>query len=93
MGRIFIYGDEAFDLGNIKNIDTTPYSGGYGGCYVNIHLLRGNEYVFNPDNETVELIKPKITKGFGEDRYAMSFIKTLTEEWEKYLESKENQKK
>lgn len=91
MGRIFLYGDEAFDLGNIKNIDTTPFSGGYGGCYVNIHLLRGNEYIFNPDKETMELIKPKITKGFGEDRHAMSFIKNLTEEWEKYLESKEKE--
>ncbi len=91
MGRIFIYGDEAYDLGNIKHIDTTPFSGGYGGCYVNIHLLKGNEYVFNEDTGTTELIEPKIKKGFGEDRYAMSFIKTISEEWEKYLESKEIQ--
>lgn len=89
MGRIYFDGDDAFDLGNIKNIDTTPYSGGYIGCYVNIHLLRGNEYVFNPDNETTELIKPKIRKGFGEHSHALSYIKSLTEEWEKYLESKE----
>jgi len=92
MGRIFINGDEAFDLGNIKSIDTTPFSGGFGGCYVNTHLLTGNEYVFNPDRETTELINPKITKGFGEDRHAMFFIKTLVGEWEKYLESKESQK-
>ncbi|MGC3977782.1 MAG: hypothetical protein QM751_05815 [Paludibacteraceae bacterium] len=91
MGRIFIYGDESYDLGNIKHINTTPFSGGYGGCYVNIHLLKGNEYVFNEETETTELIEPKIVKGFGEDRYAMSFIKTISEEWEKYLESKEIQ--
>lgn len=90
MGRIFLDGDEAFDLGNIKNIDTTPYSGSFDGCYVNIHLLKGHEYVFNPDNETTELIKPKITKGFGTYRDAMSYIKYITEEWENYLESKEN---
>lgn len=89
MGRLFKYGDEIFDLANIKNIDTTPFSGGYGGCYVNIHLLRGSEYIFNPEKETTELIKPKIEKGFGEDRHALLFIKNLTREWEKYLETKE----
>lgn len=92
MGRIFLYGDEAYDLGNIKSIDTTPFSGGNGGCYVNIHLLKGNEFVFNPDKETTELITPKISKGFGEDKHAMSFIKNLTLEWEKYLENKETEK-
>ena len=91
MGRIFNYGDESYDLGNIKNIDTTPFSGGYGGCYVNIHLLKGHEYVFNPDKEITELIEPKIVKGFGEDRHAMSFINAISKEWENYLESKEIQ--
>ncbi len=89
MGRIFIYGDEAYDLGNIKHIDTTPFSGSSSGFYVNIHLLKGNEYVFNEETETTELIEPKIKKGFGKTEYAMSFIETISEEWEKYLESKE----
>lgn len=87
MNKIFIYGDEAYDVSNIKYIDTTPFSGGYGGCYVNIHLLRGYEYVFNPETEITELIEPIIIKGYGNDSHAMSFIKTLSEEWEKYLES------
>ena len=91
MGRIFIHGDEVYDLGNIKHINTTPYSGGYGGCYVNIHLLKGNEYVFNSETETTELIEPKIVKGYGNDSHAMSFIKIISKEWEKYLESKATQ--
>lgn len=89
MGRIFIYGGEAYDLGNIKYIDTQPYSGSDDGCYVQIHLLKGNEYVFNSETETTELIQPIITKGFGKNSYATSFIETITKEWEKYLENKD----
>lgn len=89
MGRIFIYGDEAYDLGNIKHIDTKPYSGSDDGCYVQIHLLKGREYVFNPETEMTELIEPIIKKGFGKNKHANSFIESITEEWEKYLENKE----
>lgn len=89
MGRIYIYGDKAYDLGNIKHIDTKPYSGCDDGCYVQIHLLKGREYVFNPETEITELIEPIIRKGFGKNNHANSFIESISEEWEKYLENKE----
>lgn len=89
MGRIFIYGDEVYDLGNIKYIDTIPFSNSSDGCHVQIHLLKGNEYVVNPETETTELIQPIIKKGFGKNSYATSFIETITKEWEKYLENKD----
>jgi len=63
------------------------------GCYVQIHLLRGNEYVFNPDTATTELVKPVIEIGFGRSSHAIDFIETISEEWERYLESKETDKK
>lgn len=91
MGRIFIYGDESYDLGNIKHINTRPFSSSSDGCYVQIHLLKGNEYIFNPDTEITELIEPKIEKGYGNRSHAISFIENISEEWEKYLESKEIQ--
>ncbi|MDO5509190.1 MAG: hypothetical protein Q4F57_00705 [Weeksellaceae bacterium] len=89
MGRIFLFGNQAFDLGNIKYIDTKPFNGSDGGCYVNIHLLKGNEYLYNPEEETMELIQPIIRKGFGEDRHAWSFIEAISEEWGKFLEGRE----
>lgn len=92
MRRIFTYIDEVYDLGNIKHIDTRPFSGCNDGCYVQIHLLKGNEYVFNPETETTKLIEPKIEKGFSKNSHAVSFIKTISAEWEKYLESREIEK-
>ena len=89
MRRIFIYGDEAYDLANIKYIDTKPYSGSDDGCYVQIHLLKGSEYVFNPESEVTELIEPIIKKGFGKSKHANSFIETITGEWGEYLENKQ----
>lgn len=92
MNRILSLSELTIDLGNIKNIRTVPYSGGNGGCYVVIELLKGNEYIYNPDTQETELIKPQIKEGFGEDRWADSFIKTITEEWKKYLEYKDERK-
>lgn len=88
MGRIFIHGDRIYDLGNIKHID---FSDSYSGFYVNIYLLRGHEYIFNPETEKTELIEPKIAKRYGEEIDAKSFIKTISEEWGKYLENNEVQ--
>lgn len=87
MERIFIFGDQAYDLGNIKHIDTQPYSDADDGSYVQIHLLRGKEYIFNPETEITELLEPIIKKGFGKNKHANSFIESITEEWAKYLES------
>lgn len=88
MERIYIYGDEAYDLGNIKHIDTIPYSRSDNGCYVQIHLLKGKEYVFNSETQITEFIEPIIKKGFGQNKHAKAFIESITEEWEKYLENK-----
>jgi len=93
MGRIFNCGNKTFDLGNIKHIDRRDFSGSNDGCYVQIHLLKGHEYIFNPDTETTELIKPVIEIGFGNNSHAIDFIETISEEWERYLESKETDKK
>jgi hypothetical protein len=92
MNRILLLSELAIDLGNIKNIRTVPYSGSDGGCYVVIELLKGHEYIFNPDTQETELIKPQIKEGFGKDKWADSFINTITEEWGKYLEYKDTPK-
>lgn len=89
MGRIYTYGEGIYDLANIKHIDTQPYSDSYEGCYVLIHLLKGKEYVFNSETEMTELIEPVIKKAFGKNKLANTFIESITEEWEKYLENKE----
>lgn len=88
MGRLFLYGDEVYDLGNIKHIDTTPYSAKSDGCYVNIHLLKGREYLIDPDTLETKLFEPVIIKGFGKGEWAMSFIERLMVAWEMYLESR-----
>lgn len=91
MGRIFDSGRGIIDLRNIKYIDIRECNN--DDCYVRIHLLKGYEYVFNSDTEATELIVPKIEIYFSENRWAYSFIESITEEWEKYLESKEIDKK
>jgi len=91
MGRIFNYGNETFDLGSIMYIDKRDFYNCDEGCYVQIHLLKGNEYVLNPDTGITELIKPVIEIGFGKNNHAINFIEAVSEEWEKYLESKEAQ--
>lgn len=85
MDRIFNVGDLSIDLGNIKNIKTEPFSGGYGGCYVIIELLRGKEYVYNPDTLGYDLIEPKIKEGFGKNSSANFFIDEITQAWQAYL--------
>jgi len=90
--RIFYdYGDMAFDLGNIKYIDTrrSSYPGFPDDWYVRIHLLRGNEYVFNPETGETKLVNPVIETGRMSGRESDSVIKDITEKWEAYLESKE----
>ncbi len=89
MNRILSLSELTIDLGNSKNIRTVPFSGSDGGCYVIIELLKGHEYVYNPDSQEMELIKPQIKEGFGENKWADSFINTIMEEWEKYLEYKD----
>ena len=80
MNRILELSDVIIDLGNIKNLRTVPFSGSNGGCYVIIELLYGKEYVRNTETGEVELIEPLIKKGFGENKWADSFIKTIIEE-------------
>lgn len=87
MGRIFDSGRGVIDLGNIKYIDIRECDN--NDCYVRIHLLKGYEYVFNSDTDETELIVPKIEIYLYEERWAHSFIESISEEWEKYLESKE----
>lgn len=91
MNRILSLSDLTIDLGNIKNIRTIPFSGNTGGLYVIIELLKGREYVFNPEIEEAELFEPQIKEGFGTIERADYFIKSITEEWNKYLKSKEDQ--
>ena len=94
MRRIYNYLGTVIDLGNIKHIEE-KYANTCNGypCdwYVQIELLNGNEYVFNPDTETTELIKPVI-KIECSDGGVQTVIKDISEQWGKYLESKENDK-
>ena len=54
-----------------------------------IHLLKGYEYSFNPETDTTDLIEPIIEKGFSKDSHATSFIKAIAKEWGRYLENRE----
>jgi hypothetical protein len=90
MNRILSLSDLTIDLENIKNIRTVSFSENTGGHYVTIELFKGREYVFNPDTEETELFEPYIKEGFGKIEWADSFIKSRTEEWNKYLEYKED---
>lgn len=87
MGRIFKFseglGEEFIDLGNIKSIFTSPFGA------VTIHLLKSSEYVINPKTNELELVKPEISYYFPNKEKLNDFKETITEEWEKYLESKE----
>jgi hypothetical protein len=85
MKRVISISDLTIDLGNIKNIRIEPYSGGYGGCYVIIELLRGREYVFNPETEETKLIEPIIKQGFGSTDSAYSFVEEIEGAWNNYL--------
>jgi len=89
MNRIYTFSNLTIDLGNIKNIRTVLFSGNTGGHYVIIELLKGREYVFNPETEEIELFEPQIKEGFGKIEWADFFIKSITEEWNKYLEYKD----
>lgn len=93
MGRIFNYLGTVIDLGNIKHIEEkyADTSNGYPcDWYVQIELLNGSEYVLNPNTGETELIKPTIKiKGSGSAGEMKFIIKEISEQWEKYLESKE----
>lgn len=91
MRRIFFYENDAYDLGNIKYIEVEPFSNNSDGCYVLIHLLKGREYVYNAESDATELIEPIIKKGFGKLKYANFFIKSISVEWENYLENNETE--
>ena len=90
MNRIFNIGDLSIDLGNIKNIRTISFSGGGGGCHVIIELLRGKEYVYNPDTLGYDVFEPQIKEGFGRIESAHFFIDEIIKEWQKYLDLKES---
>lgn len=91
MNRILELSDLNIDLGNIKNIRTVPFAGNTGGYYVIIELLKGREYVFNPETEETELFEPQIKEGFGSIESADYFTRSLTKEWNKYLKYKEEE--
>lgn len=88
MGRILKlrHKDEYYyiDLGNIKSIETSDY-----GTCVNIYFLKGFDYVVNPKSGECELLEPHIQFSFGRDKQKFDFAKTISEEWEKYLEGNE----
>ena len=91
MGRIFNYLGVVIDLGNIKHIEE-KYADTCNGypCdwYVQIELLNGNEYVLNSSTGETELIKPVIEIKCS-DGSVSTVVKEISEQWEKYLESKE----
>jgi len=98
MGRIFNYLGVVIDLGNIKHIEAKYASTNNGypcDWYVQIELLKGNEYVLNPKTGETELIKPAIKIKCSYDGGDVeTVIKDISEQWGKYLESKEiDQKK
>ena len=87
MGRIYDIGKGYIDLGNIKYIDIRKCDN--DDCYLRIHLLKGSEYVYNPDTKESEFIKPIVEIYLYDASLARSYINDIKEEWEKYLESKE----
>lgn len=91
MERVFEYGDFVIDLGNIKCIKTRSeesYSGYPRNWYIIIELLRGNEFVFNPETELTELVKPVIEIKFSAGNVS-PIISDISRAWGRYLESKE----
>lgn len=92
MKRIYEFryddGDNFIDLGNIKSI----YTSDYGTC-VTIYFLKGFEYVANPKSGEYDLIEPYIQFSFSKDQEKLDFARSITKEWEKYLESVEIDKK
>lgn len=89
MKRIYSFGDLTIDLGNIKNLRLEKFSSKSNGYYVIIELLRGKEYVYNEENEEIELFEPTIKEGFGSIERASYFEKSIKEEWNRFLEYKE----
>ena len=85
MNRIFEVSNLTIDLGNIKNLRTEPFSSTSNGVYVIIELLNGKEYLQNPDTKEIELFEPQIKEGFGSIESAEYFMKSIREEWDKYL--------
>ena len=89
MKRVITIDDLTIDLGNIKNIRLDTYSSSSGGSYVLIELLKGKEYVFNPETEETNLMEPIIKTYFGSINAGSSFIKDLEKDWNNYLISTE----
>jgi hypothetical protein len=85
MKRVYEINDLTIDLGNIKNLRTEPFSSSSNGVYVIIELLNGKEYVQNPETEELELFEPQIKEGFGSIERAEFFMRSIREEWNKYL--------
>ncbi|MGM1055451.1 MAG: hypothetical protein ACQEWG_06155 [Bacteroidota bacterium] len=90
MNRIFEISDLTIDLGNIKNVRTEPFSSSSTGVFVIIELLHGKEYVQNPETGEIDLFEPQIKEGFGSIERAEFFMRSIKEEWNKYLKYKDN---
>ena len=90
MNRIYTFSDLSIDLGNIKNIRTIPFIGNTGGYYVVIELIKGKEYVYNPETGETELFEPQIKEGFGKIESAEFCVKSIKEEWNNYLKYKDD---
>jgi len=86
MDRVFIWNDIALDLDNIKSMRIEKFSGSPDGAYVVVELLRGAEYVMNPENDTAKLLTPIIKEGFSTTAWADNAMEDLAKRWNDYLE-------
>lgn len=84
MERIIDINNTLIDLGNIKSVINDSDAMSYSDGYLIINLLRGREYVYNPDTKETVLIEPQI-KIFGSfDKIAVWFDE-VKEKWNKYM--------
>lgn len=92
MGRIYNDYGVAFDFEKIKCINKKNASWSNNGYptdfYLEIELLYGNEYVFNPDTHETDLIKPTIIINFAQNNSLEYVLNDIIEQWSIYLESK-----
>lgn len=92
MKHIFNKFDIAFDLGNVKSVEIKSKSNFNGypcDCYIQIELLNGKEFIYNPDTGETDLVNPIINIKCNTCESADFMFKEIIKEWEKYLKSKE----
>ena len=95
MKHIFNKFDIAFDLGNVKSVELKSKSNFNGypcDWYIQIELLNGKEFIYNPDTGGTELVNPIININSNSGESADFMYKEIIKEWEKYLKSKEEEK-